>query len=65
MMKLKTHQATAKRIKITKRRKFLHRRTHQDHFNAKEPGKKTRAKRKLKHVHSTSRWQIKQLLPYG
>ncbi len=64
-MKLKTHKATAKRIKITKRKKYLHRKTHQDHFNARDPGKKTRAKRRLKRVHITSRQQIKRLLPYG
>ena len=65
MAKLKTHKATAKRIKITKRGKFLHRKTHQDHFNARDPGKKTRAKRKLKRVHAASKARIKKLLPYG
>ncbi len=43
----KTHKAYAKRFKITKNKKVLKRRARQDHFNAREKGKKTRAKRKL------------------
>lgn len=65
MTKLKTHKATAKRIKTTKRKKFLHRKTHQDHFNARESGKKTRAKRRIKQIHKTLKSNIKKLLPYS
>lgn len=65
MMKLKTHKATAKRIKITAKKKFLRRKTKQDHFNAKDSGAKTRAKRRLKEIHISSRSHIKRLLPYG
>ena len=36
MGKLKTHKATAKRILITRRKKFLKRKAGQDHFNSRE-----------------------------
>ena len=64
-MKLKTRKSAAKRIRITKRKKILHRKTHQDHFNARESGSKTRAKRKLQKVHQTLKAQVKKMLPYG
>ncbi|MCD6470994.1 hypothetical protein J7K86_00460 [bacterium] len=37
-----------KRIKITKKKKILHHPCGRDHFNAKEPGKKRRNKRRKK-----------------
>lgn len=45
-MKPKTHQATAKRFVKTKKGKYLKRKCGQDHFNAREPGKVTRNKRR-------------------
>jgi len=38
MPKIKTHKATAKRFKITKTSKIIHRKPGQDHFNARENG---------------------------
>ncbi len=64
-MKPKTHQATAKRLKITARKKILRRYTHQDHFNAREGGKKTRLKRKNRKISMVERKRIKKLLPYS
>lgn len=65
--KIKTHKGTAKRIKVTggKKKKYIERRTTQDHFNAKESGNKTRAKRNDQQVDKTSRKHIKRLLPYS
>lgn len=41
----KTNKALLKRIKITGSGKVLKRRSHQDHFNAKESGNMTRGKK--------------------
>jgi len=63
-MKLKTRKSICKRIKVTGRKKFLRRPTKQDHFNAKDPGQKTRAKRRLAQVSLMNRKKIKKSLPY-
>lgn len=42
----KVHNAMAKRFKVTKTGKVLKRAAGQDHFNARESGKVTRAKRR-------------------
>jgi ribosomal protein L35 len=42
---LKTKKALRKRIKITGTGKLLKRKPHQNHFNAKESGNRTRGKR--------------------
>lgn len=49
-MKLKTHKSVAKRIRLTKKGKLLKRYGGQDHFNARDPGKITRKKRRDKAV---------------
>ena len=46
MTKLKTRKSIVKRFKLTKNKKVLKRKAGQGHFNAKESGNKTRAKRK-------------------
>ncbi len=43
---MKTHNAIAKRFKVTKTGKVLKRVAGQDHFNARESGKVTRNKRR-------------------
>lgn len=45
MGKLKTKKFVAKRFKVTKNKKVLHRAAGQDHFNGRENGKTTRNKR--------------------
>ncbi len=54
MPKIKTHQATAKRFRVTRTKKYLAKKAGQDHFNAREPGKVTRMKRRaisFSHAH--------------
>lgn len=65
MPKLKTHKATAKRIQITKNKKVKKKPGGQDHFNAKESGKKTRNKRRKTDVSKTITQTIKRLMPYS
>ena len=45
-MKIKTHKAMSKRVKITKRGTLLKRKAGQDHFNTRDTGKVTRNKRR-------------------
>ena len=66
-MKLKTHQFTAKRVKISggKKKKLMMKKAGQDHFNARESGNVTRSKRRdipVKHVDERN---IRNLLPYS
>jgi len=63
--KIKTHKAASKRFKVTGGKKYLERRCTQDHFNARDRGKDTRAKRKNKKVSKTYKRHIKGLLPYA
>ena len=64
MSKLKTRKSICKRIKVTGRKKFLRRPTRQNHFNAKDPGQKTRAKRRLCRVNLVNKKRIRKALPY-
>jgi len=64
MNKLKTNKSILKRFKITKRGKFLKRRLGQDHFNAKESGKKTRKKHRMGTISKIEVKQLKKYIPY-
>jgi ribosomal protein L35 len=67
-MKLKTHKATTKRIKVTKskkNKKYVTKRAGQDHFNARESGKSGRKKRRSKTVSKADQKNISRLLPYS
>ncbi len=63
MPKVKTHKGAAKRLRLTKTGKLIHRTTGQDHYNWREPGKVTKNKRRDQTL-STSNSKLKQLLPY-
>lgn len=57
---MKTKQSIAKRFKITKKKKILHRTCGQDHFNARESGKITRNKRRDRQISKSFRKTILQ-----
>ena len=61
-MKLKTHQATAKRFTITKSGKMKQRKAGQDHFNARESGNTKRNKRRDIDTNKTLTKTIKSLI---
>ena len=65
MPKLKTNKSIAKRIKITKTGKMIKRKGGQDHFNAKDPGKKTRNKRRDIKSAKSEHKAIRIALPYS
>ncbi|MDD2807853.1 MAG: 50S ribosomal protein L35 [Patescibacteria group bacterium] len=67
-MKLKTHKATAKKVKFTKgkkKQKLMTKHAGQDHFNARETGNATRHKRRGTEVSKADARNIKLLLPYS
>lgn len=61
--RLKTHQATAKRFKLTGGKKFLKRKAGQDHFNSRDRGVNTMGKRRDQSVHEADRPALQRLLP--
>jgi ribosomal protein L35 len=63
-MKLKTHKTVAKRFQITKNKKILKRYGGQDHFNARDPGKITRKKRRDIQISKAYHKAINSLVPY-
>ena len=63
MPKVKTHKGTAKRIKHTKTGKLISRTMGQDHFNSRESGSTTTAKRRDKILSKTNH-KLKALIPY-
>ena len=65
MGKLKTHKATAKRFTITKSGKIMKRTGGQDHFNAREPGKVTRNKRRDVEISRAERLRVRRAAPYA
>lgn len=64
-MKLKTHKATAKRFRVTKRGKILKRAAGQDHFNARDPGRITLRKRRDRRIAKVDARALHHLLPYS
>ncbi len=62
-MKLKTHQATAKRYKITKNKKIIKRVCGQNHFNSRENGNVGRNKKSPLVVSNTLREIVSANLP--
>ncbi|TSC55555.1 MAG: Uncharacterized protein G01um101418_877 [Parcubacteria group bacterium Gr01-1014_18] len=64
MAKMKTHKATAKRFKLSAKKKLIHKICGQNHFNAREPGKVTRAKRLRLQIAKVDEKAFKALIPY-
>lgn len=50
MPKLKTNKSLVKKVRVTKKKKLIRRSTGQNHFNAKDTGSETRAKRSDKRL---------------
>ena len=63
-MKMKTKKSIAKRFRITSKKKILHRTAGQDHFNASDPGKTTRNKRRGKTISKANQKMIRRAIPY-
>ena len=63
-MKLKTHKAVAKRVRITKNGKVIKRKNGQGHFNSRESSRTTVSKRRDLQVTPTYSANIKTLIPH-
>jgi ribosomal protein L35 len=64
MPKIKTNKALVKKVKISKNGKVSRRATGQNHFNAKEGGAVTRAKRSDKRLFKADEQNIKKALQH-
>ncbi|HYF04769.1 MAG TPA: 50S ribosomal protein L35 [Patescibacteria group bacterium] len=64
MPKVKTHKGAAKRLRLTRKGKLIHRTMGQDHFNTRESGKVTKNKRRDQTL-SKSNDILKTLIPYA
>lgn len=65
MPKMKTIKSVSKRFKITKGGKIIKKTCGQDHFNAREPGKITRAKRRMFEQSNAMIKALKTGMPYN
>lgn len=63
MPKVKSHQGTSKRLKVTKSGKIMHRTSGQNHFNSRESGKVTKNKRADSTIAKVNE-KIKVRIPY-
>ena len=63
MAKIKTHKASSKRFRFTRSGKVMKKVAGQDHFNAREPGKVTRAKRTPKQLFPRYKRSLIDLMP--
>jgi ribosomal protein L35 len=64
-MKLKTKKSVAKKVKVTGAKKLLKRGTGQNHYNSRDNGKATRAKRLDTGFTKTDSKNIMKALPYA
>lgn len=65
MPKLKTHKAASKKVKITKKKKVIRRKSGQNHFNSKETGSKGREKKRdLRLFKTDEKNYLQRGLPY-
>ncbi|MCK4635744.1 MAG: 50S ribosomal protein L35 [Candidatus Moranbacteria bacterium] len=62
MPKIKTRKSLVKKVKISKNKKVTRRSTGQNHFNAKETGSETRAKRQDKRLSKTDEKNVLRAL---
>ncbi len=59
---VKTHKLIAKRLRLTKKEKILHRACGQNHFNARESGETTKNKRQNRSLGRVFKKTLKQHL---
>lgn len=63
--KLKTHQATSKRLHRTGKNKLMKRKAGQNHFNSRDRGEATMNKRRDIGLYPADEKNAKRLLPYS
>ena len=61
---MKTIKTVSKRFKITGKKKIMKKTCGQDHFNARESSKVTRAKRRMMQQSDAMKKSVKVVIPY-
>ena len=64
MGKMKTHKGTAKRFKVTGRKKIMHEKSFGSHKLTHKSGKRKRQLRQPKEVSACDAKKLQKLLPY-
>jgi large subunit ribosomal protein L35 len=65
MPKIKTHSGAAKRLKVTKNKKFKFQKAGKRHLLEHKSADKKRIARRAAYVHDSFIVQVKQMLPYA
>jgi len=65
MPKLKTNKSVVKKVRLTKKRKVMRRKTGQNHYNSKENGQEGRIKRNDVRLFRTDEVNVLKALPYS
>jgi len=65
MPKLKTNKSVAKKVRVTRRKKVIRRKTNQNHFNSKDSGKVGQRKRMDVSLFKTDAQNVLKSLPYN
>ncbi|MDQ1283892.1 MAG: ribosomal protein [Patescibacteria group bacterium] len=65
MPKIKTFKALSKKVKITKKKKVIRRKTKQNHYNSKETGEQGRSKKKDVRLFKADEKNVLKALPYN
>lgn len=62
MSKIKTRRSIRKRFRITGRKKLMRRAAGQDHFNARDTGKRTKRKRRDVELHASDQRAVRRMI---
>jgi len=65
MPKLKTNKSVVKKVRLTKKRKVMRRKTGQNHYNSKENGQEGRIKRNDVRLFKADEVNVLKALPYS
>ncbi|MFZ5982548.1 MAG: hypothetical protein ACOYS2_03205 [Patescibacteria group bacterium] len=65
MPKLKTPKSVIKKVKISKKKKVIRRKTGQNHYNSKETGQVGRSKKRDVRLFRTDEQNVLKALPYN
>jgi large subunit ribosomal protein L35 len=64
MPKLKTNKSVVKKVRLTKKRKVMRRKTGQNHYNSKDNGQEGRVKRNDVRLFKADEANVLKALPY-
>jgi large subunit ribosomal protein L35 len=65
MPKLKTNKSVIKKVRLTKKKKVMRRKTGQNHYNSRDNGQEGRVKRKDVRLFRADEVNVLKALPYS